>query len=89
MHFNASLFNFEDVYMKEVIFTNNKDGTNRDELRVESEANCLDFEIDNPWYGDTESGFGANLHISLLKEEVEELYLALGKWIDKQNERGM
>lgn len=66
--------------MNEVIFTNNADGTDIDELEVTTGSNILYFKIDSPWYGGTEAGFGAELEIALNREEVASLITALTKW---------
>lgn len=55
-------------------------------LTVSNQGRGVDFEIDSPWYGDTKSGFGANLRITLLADEVRRLHKALGKWLSKQKE---
>ena len=40
------------------------------------------IEIDNPWSGDTESGFGHSTSFTLTKEQACELAGALLKWAD-------
>ena len=43
------------------------------------EGRCIEFEIDAPWYGSTEQGFGATLQLTVPWEEaspmVEKLFL--------------
>ncbi len=41
----------------------------------------LEIELDNPWQGSTEQGFGARLSFNLMKEDVSELLIALNRWI--------
>lgn len=33
----------------------------------------VDFEIDSPWYGDSQSGYGATLNIAISKEDAQAL----------------
>ena len=40
------------------------------------------IEIDNPWSGDTESGFGRSTSFTLTKEQARELAGTLLKWAD-------
>lgn len=34
---------------------------------------CVYFEIDNPWYGSTESGLGATLQISVRWDKIKPM----------------
>lgn len=52
-----------------------------DKLTVEDYNRGLSFEIDSPWSGSTEEGFGARLSINLQPEEVARLHAALGAWL--------
>lgn len=48
---------------------------------TEMEKNVLRVEIDNPWSGDTESGFGRTAHINLSRDGAEELLAFLTEWL--------
>jgi len=45
----------------------------------------LEFKIDQPWYGSSETGFGATLEYSIGKDEAIRLRDALTQWIDSVN----
>jgi hypothetical protein len=49
-----------------------------DEIQITKLKNGgLDIEIDEPWAGSTETGFGATASVSLTKEQAD----ALRKWL--------
>lgn len=62
------------------IFRSGPSGVDR-YLAVTDHRRTLEFEIDAPWYGSTEGGFGANLIIDLKPSEVQQLHQALGAWL--------
>lgn len=64
--------------MKE-IYRSSADGTSSDEIIVTDWERYIEFEIDNPWWGSTEQGFGATLHINLTIEQVSALSKALAR----------
>lgn len=43
----------------------------------------LSFSNQDDWCGDTESGFGATVAIQLSRQQVQTLYEALGRWLDR------
>lgn len=43
----------------------------------------LSFSNQDDWCGDTESGFGATVAIRLSRQQVQTLYEALGRWLDR------
>lgn len=40
------------------------------------------IEVDNPWSGDTETGFGRSASFTLTKEQARELAAQLLKWAE-------
>lgn len=52
------------------------DGTNTLEIMVMRDGS-IDFEIEKPWAGDSESGFGRDLSFCAQKEDAVELL----KWL--------
>lgn len=64
--------------MEKVIYCSDKNGTDSDSLTVKTVGiDRLLIQIDNPWYGSTEGGFGAELEITLDKGEVRTLVESL------------
>lgn len=43
-----------------------------DELRADERGGHFNIEIEEPWAGDTISGFGHQTHISLSREQAKE-----------------
>lgn len=41
----------------------------------------LSVEIDSPWSGDTESGFGSIERFNLTLDQAKDLHKALGEWL--------
>lgn len=58
--------------MAETLKFLNKEGYNSVELYIFKGE--LTVEIENAWYGDSESGFGATLSMTLTKAQQKELY---------------
>ncbi len=50
-----------------------------DSLEISPWSNGLNFEIDSPWWGSTDTGFGATLSITIPKSEIPNLL----KWLQK------
>jgi hypothetical protein len=55
-------------------------GDNYRTLDIERYEDEVHFEIDAPWFGDTQSGFGATLSVTLNKAQAEQL----GRWLLEQ-----
>jgi hypothetical protein len=54
-------------------------GSNR--MEISGTTTGLFLEITNDWYGDSDSGFGATLHLSLTIAEARRLSMWLGKYL--------
>ena len=52
------------------------------EPRFENKA--IMVEINAPWYGSTEIGFGATIHFYLAIKDARHMVAALQAWLDKQ-----
>lgn len=48
----------------------------------------LEFAIDSPWYGSSETGFGAELEYTLDKESATRLRDALSAWLEEPQNAG-
>jgi hypothetical protein len=48
----------------------------------------LEFTIDSPWYGSSETGFGADLNYTITKDEAVRLRDALSAWIEATQNAG-
>lgn len=54
-----------------------------DTLSVDTYGNeFLDIEMDQPWYGDSETGFGVTLSQTLTQEQAKELADTIYKWLE-------
>lgn len=49
---------------------------------LEYSDDTLEFMIDSPWHGSSETGFGADLEYTITREEAVRLRDALTTWID-------
>jgi hypothetical protein len=63
------------------------EGAGSDTLTVLSYSDdSLEFTIDSPWFGSSETGFGADLNYTISKEEAVRLRDALTAWIARTEE---
>ena len=46
---------------------------NSDSLEVQNHGGGFNFEIDNPWAGDSETGFGRTTHFRMTPDKALEL----------------
>lgn len=62
--------------LRDTLQFSEKDSTGEDRdntIEFRTVGNRLTIEIDNPWYGDSEKGFGATLSIDLTIEQIKNL----------------
>jgi hypothetical protein len=65
------------------IFRSGDDESRSDSMSVLPYSDgMLEFMIDSPWYGSSETGFGADLEYTITREEAIRLRDALTKWIE-------
>ena len=55
-----------------------EDANNENHIEINFRDGVFYLDIENPWAGDTNTGFGYTAHISLEKEQAEKL----SKYID-------
>lgn len=65
----------------QLIFDSDPRGHANSRLRIEAVGDVIELEIDNPWYGSTEDGFGATLIILLDFNKAKNLMEGLSAWI--------
>lgn len=63
--------NIFDETRNSILFSE-KDGC-EDEVKFVSYEDGLLIDIDNPWEGDTESGFGRSASVTMEKSDIPEL----------------
>lgn len=58
-------------------------GNDDNDLQIVAEAGAKQIEVTSncEWCGDTETGFGATVHVSITREEVVALRDFLDAWI--------
>lgn len=66
----------------EDVFKFERKSSGGDSLEVTGWGRFVTFEIDSPWYGSTEQGFGARLQINVPPVEIVKLRDALSKWLE-------
>lgn len=45
-------------------------------------ARTVSFSLEDEWYGDSDSGFGATLYIDVTREDAAKLVAMLTKWLN-------
>lgn len=53
-------------------------------MQVTVSDSGLYFSNQDDWCGDTESGFGATVGVTLSRQQVEDLHESLGNWLSSQ-----
>lgn len=51
-------------------------------MDINAQSSDVYISIENEWCGDSQSGFGANVSISLNYKQAIQVYEFIGKWIN-------